>query len=635
MKLWVDVYSADGTRLGPGPITNVISATVTRVLDGAGSFSFDVPGKDGRALKLIDNKRRVRLFCDQFGVTRELTRGIVEKISARGNAASWTRAVDGPDNLAELKFESVLLGRKYDAQTTEAIVDDLLALVSGWTRYGNNTNLVSARFDGASVLKTLQSLTQQQGIHLRERSAGVLEIGAMGESNGLRAVNANPAGYGQNNKVLYIESLTQLDDSEDLVNWLLPLGGGRGDAALTLELSTRTAPYSIYSTTGPDGRTLYYLQDIASVALNGKVAKVGTFKDIVPISNVIEDQIAAANALYDIAAAWLDRYKIKYRSYGLTCRNAQVNILPGDKIRVRYIGVVNDTNGEMVNYVDVNEDMWVMEVRETYGINGIATTLKVATIDRYNQDTSEVLIGALEELRINNVAVDSYPTKAPYVYTRTLDSTHPAVVPLEFDNATARLVRCNMRLLTRPFQATVTAAASGGGVTTAAGGGQTSSAGGSHNHRMFVFNGGALGVTQRWYLCKDSGGVGQNVDIGGPATDLYTFDAASDHTHSVVDHTHSVPAHTHPLDYGLHDDSEYPNTVRIAIDGVDYTAALGGPWGVGGTPVNTQIEISTQVKANGNLQSRHEITITCDGGQGEVEVTLIPVEVIQSIEVFT
>jgi hypothetical protein len=641
MKLWVDIYGANGTRLGPGPVRNVISADVTRVLDGAGSIGFDVPGTDSAATKLIENKRRFRLFVEQEGQIRELGRGIVEKIGAKDSAGGWTRTIDGPDNLAELKYENVLMGRKYDAQHVQVVIDDLLALTSGWTRYGDNSNPISARFDGTSILGALQGIIKQQGIHLRQRSAGVVEIGTLGVSSGLRAVNVTRPTYTRNDKRLKIETLTQTDDSEDLVNWLLPLGGGRGDAALSLELSTRTGPYQILNTTGPDGRTLHYLQHGDSIARYGRVMKVGTFKDIVPITNAIADQIAAANALYDMAAAWLDRYAVKYTSYGLTVRDVRVNILPGDKIRLRYVGRINDGKGNLVDYRNIDEDMWVLEVRENYSANGVATTLKVATIDRYEQDNTEVVIGALEELRINNVAVDSYPTKAPYVYTRALDSTHDAEIPLEFDNATAKLVRCNMRLLTRPFRATSKGAASGGGSTTGSGGSavQTSAGGGTHNHRVGVFSGTASGGTTREYLVRSSNG-GSSFNMYVPtnsASDMWTHDAAADHTHdvSIPSHTHTTPAHTHPPDYGIEDDSLYPDTVRIAIDGTDYTTALGGPWGVGGTAVNEQLEISTQINALGNLQSRHTITISCDSGQGEVEATLIPVEIIQSISVFS
>jgi hypothetical protein len=631
MKLWIDVHNAAGERLGSGPIRHVVSASITRVLDGVGSIGFAVPGTDERAVRLIDNKRRVRLFTTRNGVVHELGRGIIENVSAKDSPSGWSLNADCPDNLAELKYRSIWLGRKYSGQRVDAIVDSLLALTSGWTRSGSDATLVNARFDGTSILGAAQALVQQQGIHLRESSPGVLEIGAFGESNGLRVINRTRPNRIVNNKVLLIESLTQIDNSEDIVNRLVPLGGGRGDTALSLALSNRVGAYQILQMAGPDGRALYYLEDQASITLNGPIEKVGTFKTIVPITNALEDQIAAANALYDMAAAWLARYAIKYRSYGFTLRDVQANLLPGDKIRVRYIGRINDSKGNMVDYRSIDEEMWVLEVRERYNANGISTTVKVATIDRYDLDTDEVILGGLEAIHINNVAVDSYPTKAPYVYTRTLDSTHSAIVPLEFDNSTARLVRCNMRLLTRPFRATSKGAAAGGG--------STSGGGGDHNHVVMQMTlGGTGGKTLREvsfaYGSVSSPSIGF-VDL--PLDITPTGSLPHDYIVTATasgNHTHTTPAHTHPPDYGIEDDVQRPDTVRITIDGVDYTSALGGPWGVGGVAVNTQLEISAQLKASGNLQSRHTITITCDSGQGEVEVTLIPVEVIQSIEVF-
>ncbi|MBZ0297591.1 MAG: hypothetical protein K8L99_33855, partial [Anaerolineae bacterium] len=97
-------------------------------------------------------------------------------------------------------------------------------------------------------------------------------------------------------------------------------------------------------------------------------------------------------------------------------------------------------------------------------------------------------------------------------------------------------------------------------------------------------------------------------------------------------HTHVIPAAD--LDYGIVDDSEYPDTVRIAVNGVDYTAALGGPWGVGGTAVDEVIDIADQINLS-TLQQLHEVEVTCDGGQGEVEATVELYETIQSISVFS
>lgn len=55
-----------------------------------------------------------------------------------------------------------------------------------------------------------------------------------------------------------------------------------------------------------------------------------------------------------------------------------------------------------------------------------------------------------------------------------------------------------------------------------------------------------------------------------------------DHTHSMahthdMSHSHTIPSHTHPIVYGIYTGSS-PSDVTIKINGVDRTAALGGPF---------------------------------------------------------
>src|SRR5690606_21826760 len=94
MTILVEVFDASGNRLGSGPIRTATAASVTRVLDGVGSYTIDLPGTDGRVLELLQPKRRVRvqLWDDQEN-KRELVRGIVEVIGAKDDASGWVLTV--------------------------------------------------------------------------------------------------------------------------------------------------------------------------------------------------------------------------------------------------------------------------------------------------------------------------------------------------------------------------------------------------------------------------------------------------------------------------------------------------------------------------------------------------------------
>lgn len=657
MRLWADVDNAAGNLATPGPLASILRASVTRRLDGAGSFTFELPGTDARALDTVLNKRRANIFVMQAGYeSRQIVRGIIDKIGAKDDNGGWRRTVDGPDNLAELKYISTHRGRKYDAATLNAIVDDLLGLTTGWSRSGSNTSLLSVRFDATSILGALQALVEQQGIHFRQgNTLGTIEIGTFGTPNGLRIVNVAtlPPDFQENDDVLLIDSLTSVDDSEDLVNWLEPLGAGQGDAMLTLEKSTRTTPYTIQTITGPDGRTIYYIADSTSISTYGTIQRNGKFSDIAAISNSEADQIAAANALYDMAVAWLLRYKDPYRSYSLTVRKSRTNLLPGDKIHLRYFGRIENEYGDLIDFRDINEDFWIMEVSENFGEGGNTVSLKIASVDRYEQDNARIVLGALEEIRVNNVSVEPYFSNSGFVYVRALDDTHSAIVPIDLTTAVARLNRCRIRIVSRPFRATAKSAKSstsnsGGGstATSSSGGGTTatSSGGGSHTHTLGVFiSNSPFAFPEREFLFGGSPSAFNLVIKAQAANTIRTYEAANDHTHNVTvpNHSHNVtiPAHTHTipaadLDYGITDDTEYPDTIRIAINGVDRTSALGGPWGAGGVATDEVLEVANYINLAPTLQQLHEIEITCDDGQGEIEVTVELYETIQSISVF-
>jgi len=641
MAILVEVFDAAGNRLGKGPIRTTTAASVTRVLDGCGSFTVDLPGTDERALDLIQPKRRVRvLLWDEQDNQRQLVEGIVESIGAKDDSSGWVLTVDGPDLLAELKFTNVLLGRIYDADSVQDIVDDLLGLTSGWTRSGNNTDLLSVRLDGASILKALQSVVQQQGIHFRQGStAGTLEIGAFGVSNGLRIINAPHvrSDLAGNDDVLLIESFIKLQDSESLVNWLLPLGAGEGDAMLSLEFSTRTTPYTIQSTTGPDGRTLYYLENSASITSYGQVEKIGTFKDITPIGTSAAAVEAAANALYDTAVAWLDRYKDPYESYSVTVRKPRTNILPGDKIHVRYKGLITNDMGELVTYRDINSDFFIMEVAEIYGPRGTQLRLKIANIDRYEVDNARVVIGALEDIRINNVSVKPYFSHYTYVDQFEIDSSNNVTFELNVTNAVQAINRVVLRVVTSPFRALASGAASGGGSTSGSGGGSapTSSAT-AHRHvwavRDETYEG---GFTVRQYRADNpSGGfVFFELPTSESLDPLRSFNESPEHTHTVTipSHTHSVPAHTHNLNYGINDDTDFPDSIGILVN----SQVVGIGLDSGGTGLDTEIDITDEINSVATLQAAHPIVISCSGGQGLVKVYLDVYETIQTISVFS
>lgn len=416
MRIWIDVYDTDGlTRLGDGPITTATYASVRRALDGSGSIEFSFPATDARALALVQNERRVRIWIDHDGVKRELGRGIVRKLNYESVEGGQGFKVSGPDSMDELTRIVVGRNRQYENASVATVADSLVSLVSGWDASAeSNLGNVSARFSGANVLKALIRLAEEKGCHIREglpyRS---VEVGVFGsQQSGLDAVQVLGTknitrDLHHNDNVILIDRLSVTHDSEAIVNRIYPLGAGEGEAALTLKNATNSSPYTIQTTT-INGQLEYYLEDTASIALNGVIEAYVQFKEIGPLANTAASKAFAANMLYDAAAAYLQRVAVKHTAYQVGGKKPRKLVRPGDKIRMRYTGSIWKDNEE-VRPVDINDWFWVMSVVENASDSGLTIGMELSTVDKIAASFEETMVEAVEAIQVRGVAVQTYP----------------------------------------------------------------------------------------------------------------------------------------------------------------------------------------------------------------------------------
>lgn len=246
-QVWADVLDASYNVLGSGPITTILSAQMTRVLDGPGEVSIQVPLGDARVQDAVDNERRLKLWVYENGAKRTIGIGILRKKQASETASGWVLVPSGPDQLDELRRVNTLLARIYDGDLVSEVVDDLVGLAGGWSADTTGLvldNNVYARFDGTSVLKSLQEICKQQGLHFRLDADREIALGPLGDAAPVRVIQAGHRVMQEvyeNDAVALIDQLTCEEDSEAVANWIIPLGKGQGEAALTLENSTRGA----------------------------------------------------------------------------------------------------------------------------------------------------------------------------------------------------------------------------------------------------------------------------------------------------------------------------------------------------------------------------------------------------------
>jgi hypothetical protein len=613
----------------------VLSASVTRALDGAGSIKISLPGSESRANDLIQNERRANIYLIQEEYTpRLIGSGVLRNVNVGGSGTNWILNANGPDRFDDLKRYTTYLRREYQAQTAGTIFSSLAA-IAGWTANTDaaiSSNLLTARFDGESVLKSFQSIVENYGYHARlDTTNKTIQVGTFGTDSGITAINPKQwtKHMDKNPSIVLIDKISVKRNTEQLINWLMPIGGGEGLASLTLKDSTRTSPYTIQSLVGPDGSTQYYISDTASIATYGISQKTGTFKDINPLDNTDASTLIAANALYDASAAFLQRSSQRLDSYNLTISKLDADLRPGDKIRVVYRGLIYNEDGIPIDFLNIDENLWVMKVTENITKGKISAKLTVTTVDRQEMDSAKIIIGAIEEIKLNNLKIQPYPATSSYVYLRQMDSTHTASVPVELTNGILYLDRCRIHLTTRPFRATAKTAASGGSSA------PTSDGGGDHRHKManWVSTGDLSNETTRYIVAGNSGGSGSfslfiHTLSTDPNNDMWTYASSGTHTHDVT-----ISPHTHNLTYGISDDTATPDTISVTIDGTDRTTALGGPWGVGGGNVDVSFDIASYLNsAAGGLRQKHSVVFSCTSGQGEAEVLIELKTTVQSIQ---
>jgi hypothetical protein len=474
MRVFVDVYDASGNKVGEGPIRTASGVSVSRELDGLGSISFQVPATDPRTAA-ITHGSIVGITLVQGAKRRELGRGFVTSIDQSEASGDSRINIDCPDDLQLL--QNIIVGRAktyQDVPLGNAVND--LAGKAGWTALVDGLNInIEARFDGSSLLKALQTIAEEKGLHFRRgEGSNVIEFGVLGKDNGITVRGPKQIlRYDQRADIAYVHRLDITSASESIATEILPLGGGEGEAAITLAKSTRSGdPYVIEVRTGDSGRKEYWLVDTAARAKYGVRQRMLTFKNINPVSNSQSGLIRTANALYDAAAAWLKRNSIPQTTYSASAKGVNKTIRPGDRIRIVYDGMVW-RDGKPYRYMKINDLFWVLSVSESVGDNSLSVDLKLSDVDQQPDTEAGALIKAMENLQVRErkpITTVSWVTQTYYDYTQGSDpvadpifsqNSRSAKFRFATDELMTDIIKVIFRFRTSPFVIPATITTSG------------------------------------------------------------------------------------------------------------------------------------------------------------------------------
>jgi hypothetical protein len=390
MTLWADVLVND-TIVGTGPIP-LISASVTRLIDGSGQFKLDAP-LDVKGRETLRAGRQVKIWLDLYGSTRLMGEGYITKVGINGERL----AISGNDLMEALKWDNTLLGYQINGETVQQAISDLVA-ANGWTVLADETaaeSTVTLPFDGETSLKALLSVAEAAGVHVRVSAVEtrILDVGVFGEDSGITLFDPN-AGAGGDRWSGIIEGYPSIEEQADqIATRILPEGGAfEQDPNVTLEDSTRSG---VSTTTGQSG-TIYYVRDAEAESVYGIRWEYKTFPDIKPLSSSAGDTITAANQLYDAAYAYLQTVKDIRRNYKMKIRGLTVPLAPGDLVKVLYTGLIYQDDGSIWPEGAINEDLYINRVEEYAGEGGTWQNVDLSNVNSQKVDEATDVAIAVE-----------------------------------------------------------------------------------------------------------------------------------------------------------------------------------------------------------------------------------------------
>jgi hypothetical protein len=662
----IDVLDASDNKIGEGPLQPE-EVTIRRSLDKVGGCDFPVAAVEPK-VAVIGAGRKYQIFHAEYGLL-----GTFRHASQSLGAASDKPMlrVKADDQLIELVHKNGYFRRNFNHTAVESVVSTLLS-VAGWTDGGVETEIGSTTvsYEGESIFEALDVLRDRWGRHFRLGSIErTLDFGALGESSGVRLIRPEsiPREMEQNGEVAFIAGLEITEESEAVVNRLIPVGAGAGTTQLTLQYVTAAdTAYPVQSGSNADGSLFYYIEDGDSQTAYGLVERPFERNDIRPLTNSTPDLQNAANALYNAALAALLKWKSPRSYYSLTATKLDPRRLkPGEQVRVVFRGVAQ-AQGRPYKWVDVDADLWVMDIEESYSSAGQQSVrLEVATSDTRRTSDSDVLAKLTRDTKVFKTHVQPNLTHSPTgPYVKRMDATHTARFNVRLKSEVLAINRAILRFQTSSLRSSVTSVAAAGstiGSTQAGGGGsQTSNSGGgssqssnsqgSHTHEVTVYGGNPAAAYDVYWDPDAHRFVLPSVGSGEDDGQTSSSEGSHNHSINIPSHTHnvnlpshnhdlSIPAHGHAMSYGLFEDSAVPQNIRVAINGVDRTAALGGPWstGGGGGGLSGQavgpVDIEKEITAYLNRGQDNTVTFSCSGGRGEVTCLVECLLTIQAIVV--
>lgn len=356
-----------------------------------------------------------------------------------------------------------------------------------------------------------------------------------------------------------------------LVNRVYPLGSGEGVNQLNIKK------------VNPTGQA--YIENAQSIIDNGLIEYIW-----------VDRRFTDAKSLMQSAQSLLTKFSQPIVSWEIDAVDLLKCVtLPGEKVpkidelRLGKVIQIRTEKFGIVNLRILKESK-----SDVFGDSG---NIKLS-IGNVLTDLGTTQADIERKIEINQLYSQGATNILNYDKADNADENYPVKFRIYIDDDVVKINTCELTFETTKFRAySKTLKASGKVVkSTSSGGGsvqsatsqaagqstQTSSANGSHRHRVFIDQTDFVGpqsFKDGIFSAYGYGFFGIKTTGGG---DIYTEQAADNHTHTVTtpSHTHNVsitipnhthdidiPEHTHEIQYGIYEDSDVADIVTVTVDG--------------------------------------------------------------------
>ncbi len=423
-----------------------------------------------------------------------------------------------------------------------------------------------------------------------------------------------------------LKDITIKEDPSKLVNRVYALGDGEGVNQLTFKSINGGKPY---------------VENLESQAEYGLIEYIAVDRRFKDKASQLESTKGLLSKWKDLQLSWeitaVDLAKLANKPKNIKAnKNREIK---ANQLRLGKVVELETADGEVVQFRILQESKTDIDadkgnVKLVLGSTGANSGTTIADIERQQE--------------INDTYANGATNIIPYIFDREADEENPGTFKFFIDDDVRNVNTCELTIDSNYFRATSkgnvsspqsvssstsssggasvqSATSSSGGsyvqtATSSSGGAsvqsatseaagqstQTSSANGSHRHRMFIDQTDFIGpvdTSDRLYSALGSGYFKLGATTG---KDIYTEEAADNHSHSVTTpahthnvsinipahthnvsidipaHTHNVsitipahthqvsimiPGHTHEIVYGIFEYSNLPNKLIIKVDG--------------------------------------------------------------------